>query len=160
MYSPLHAAAGLLLAQAMPDPVTAFAAGAASHYLLDAFPHGDTGLGEWLAGGHSARRIATVESVDLGLAAIVVLALIAGHPSQGWIKLVAGAGGGITPDLFWGGRLLLDRAGWRIPLLTSFLHRHDRWHSWGHAKHFYDVPFAVGLVIQAVLLSLVLFLHV
>ncbi len=101
-----------------------------------------------------------MESVDLGLAAIVVLTLVASHPNQGWIKLVAGAVGGITPDLLWGLRLVLDRRGWRIPWLTPFLHRHDHWHSWGHAKHFYDVPFVVGLVIQAVLLSLVFFLHV
>ncbi len=112
MHSPVHTVAGLLLAQVKPDPVTALAADVASHYLLDAMPHGDTGL----------RAIS-----------------------------------GITPDLLWGLRFVLDQRGWHIPGLTSFLPRHDRWPTWGHAKHFYDVPFAVGLVVQAVLLSLVYF---
>lgn len=156
MYSPVHATAGLLLATVMPDPISAFVVGAGSHYLLDAIPHGDTGLGSWLTGGHAVRRIVTVESVDLGLAAIVVLGFIANHTGQRWVKLVAGAIGGVTPDILWGMRYMLDRNHIQIPLLTPFLHRHDRWHNWGHAKHRYDVNFTVGLITQAVLLFLVL----
>ncbi len=159
MYSPVHATAGLLLAQYMPNPALAFLVGVGSHYLLDAVPHGDTYFGAWLTGGHAKRRIAVVESLDLGLAAIVVLALIASHPQQSWVKLVAGAIGGITPDLLWGLRFVLDSKGWKIPLLTPFLHHHDRWHSWGHAKHPYDIPFAVGIVVQVILIALAFLLH-
>lgn len=159
MYSPVHGAAGLLLAQVMPDPASAFLVGIASHYVLDAVPHGDTGFGSWLTGGHARRRILTVETVDLGIAAIVVLALVASHPGQWWLKLVAGAVGAITPDLLWGLRFVLDAQKIRLPLLTPFLRHHDRWHAWGHARPSYDMPFAVGLAVQSVLLALVFLLH-
>ena len=159
MYSPIHATAGLLIATAIPNPALAFLAGMGSHYILDAIPHGDTYVGAWLTGGHRVRRIATVESVDLGLAAIVVLGLIASHPENWWVTLVAGALGGIMPDLLWGLRFVVDTKGWKIPLLTKFLRRHDRWHSWGHAQHPYDMPFAVGLIMQVVVLATVLWLQ-
>lgn len=143
----------------MPDPVSAFLVGVGSHYLLDAVPHGDTNFGQWLTGGHAKRRIAVVESLDLGLAAIVVLGLLLNHPEQWWVKLVAGAVGGIVPDLLWGLRFVLDSRHIRIPLVTSFLHHHDRWHTWGHAKHPYDLPFAVGIILQGLLISLVFLLQ-
>lgn len=159
MYSPIHASVGLLLAQYMPNPAAAFVVGAASHYLLDAVPHGDTGLGPWLTGGHARRRILTIETMDLGLATIAVLALVGSHPTTWWLTLVAGAVGGVTPDLLWGVRFVFDSKGWRIPLITPFLHHHDRWHSWGHAKHPYDIPFAAGLIVQAILLTAIFLLH-
>lgn len=159
MYSPIHASAGLLLAQFMPNPAAAFFAGVVSHYILDAVPHGDTGLGPWLTGGHARRRIVTIETIDLGLAAIVVLSMVERHSATWWLTLVAGAVGGIMPDLLWGVRFVFDNQGWRIPLITRFLHAHDRWHSWGHAKHPYDIPFAAGIVIQAILLASVFLLH-
>lgn len=157
MYSPVHATAGLLLAQVMPDPITAFFVGMASHYVLDAIPHGDTHLGSWLTGGHAKRRIAVVESLDLGLAAITILSLLTHHPQQTWLKLVAGAVGGITPDLLWGLRFILDSQHIRIPVITPLLHRHDRLHTWGHAKHRYDINFAVGVLAQGLLVLLALF---
>jgi hypothetical protein len=159
MYSPIHATAGLLIATVMPDPMSAALAGIASHYLLDVVPHGDTHFGAWLTGGHAKRRILTVESVDLGLGIMVVLALLLAHPEQSWIKLVAGAIGGVLPDLLWGFRFVVDSSVGHIPFLTSALHAHDRWHSWGHAKHAYDIPFTVGLLLQALVLGVVLFLQ-
>lgn len=160
MYSPVHATAGLLLATVMPDPVSAFLVGVGSHYVLDAVPHGDTNFGQWLTGGHAKRRIAVVESLDLGLAAIVVLGLLLNHPGKWWVTLVAGAVGGITPDLLWGLRFVLDSKNIRIPLVTPLLHHHDRWHTWGHAKHPYDLPFAVGIILQGLLISLVFLLQI
>lgn len=159
MYSPVHATTGLLLATIMPDPMSAVAVGVASHYILDAVPHGDTHFGAWLTGGHAKRRIAVVESLDLGLATIVVLGLINNHPGEWWVTLVAGAIGGILPDLLWGLRFLLDSKKITIPLFTSFLHHHDRWHSWGHAKHAYDIPFTIGILLQGVVIALVFILQ-
>lgn len=159
MYSPVHATAGLLLATLMPDPISALVVGVASHYLLDAIPHGDTHFGAWLTGGHAKRRILVVESLDLGLAAIVVLALITQHPEQCWLTLTAGAIGGILPDLLWGLRFVLDNQKITIPVFTSFLHHHDRWHSWGHAKHAYDIPFTIGILLQGIVLALVFILQ-
>lgn len=159
MYSPIHGSVGLLLAQFTPNPVVAFVVGIASHYVLDAIPHGDTGIKDWLHGGHAKRRILTVESLDLGITAIVILSLVSSHPTQWWLKLVAGAIGGILPDLLWGVRFVLDSRGITLPIVTRFLHWHDRWHSWGHAQHRYDIPFAAGIVLQLVALSVIFLLH-
>ncbi len=156
MYSPIHAAGGVLLVEHLPNAPTAFLVGAASHYLLDAIPHGDSHFGAWLTSRDPLRRIIFVETLDLGLAALVVIALGLQSPANQTVKLAVGAIGAVTPDLLWGGRFLLDRAGWRIPLLTSFLHHHDRWHGWGHAKAAYDLPFVVGLAIQVGLVIAVL----
>lgn len=143
----------------MPDPVSAFLAGVGTHYLLDAIPHGDTGVGDWLRGPGALRRIIGVESIDLGLTVIIVALLLIGHPSTQWLKLIFGALGGITPDLLWGLRFVLDRREWNVPLLSRFVHLHDRWHKWGHAKAAYDVPFTVGIMAQIVFLAVSLSLH-
>lgn len=159
MYSPVHATAGTLIATLMPNPIAAFVVAWASHYALDALPHGDTGLGDWMRSDHAMRRIIGVEILDLGGAAAVVTTLIAQHPQHAWPTLLAGAIGGILPDLMWGLRFVLDSLGWRIPLVTTLLHQHDRWHSWVHAKHHYDVPFAVGIIYQLCILSLIFLLR-
>lgn len=159
MYSPTHATVGLFVATVMPDPVSAFLAGVGTHYLLDAIPHGDTGVGDWLRAPGAVRRIIRVESIDLGLTVIIVALLLTGHPSNQWLKLIFGGLGGIIPDLLWGLRFVLDRRQWHIPLLSRFVHLHDRWHKWGHAKAAYDVPFTVGIMIQIVFLVVSLSLH-
>ncbi len=156
MYSPVHATAGLLLAEALPNPTLAFVAGVASHYLLDAVPHGDSRFGEWLRARDPFHRIAFVESLDFGIATLLVMALLLGLPNPDIPKLVAGAVGGVIPDLLWGFRFLFDRAGWHIPGLTRFLHWHDRVHAWGHAKASYDIPFVIGIVLQGAALIVVL----
>ncbi len=159
MYSPVHSTAGFFVARAIPNPVLGLAAAMASHYLLDAVPHGDSGFGPWLTGGHSARRIVTVEALDLGSAAMMTAYLVATHPDRPAWYLVAGAVAGILPDLLWGFRFVLEKLRWRIPLLSAFLHLHDRWHSWGHAKANYDLPFRLGLIYQGTLLAGVMLLR-
>lgn len=159
MYSPLHATVGLLLAERLPNAPIAFLVGVASHYVLDAIPHGDSHFGAWLTSKDPLRRIIFVEALDLGLAAFVIIGLLLSQPARLAPKLIAGAIGGITPDVLWGLRFLLDTSGWRVPGLTAFLHLHDRWHNWGHAKAHYDVPFVVGLATQVSVLIAILLFH-
>lgn len=103
MYSPIHAVVGVLLAEHFPNAPAAWLAGVASHYILDAIPHGDSHFGAWLTSRDPLRRIVFVESLDLGLALMVVIALGLQHPGHEIIKLAAGAVGAVTPDLLWGG---------------------------------------------------------
>lgn len=159
MYSPVHATAGFFIARAIPNPVLGIVAAVASHYVLDAIPHGDAGFGPWLTAPGVGRRVVIVEGLDLGSAALMVAYLVATHPDRSAWYLVAGAAAGILPDLIWGARYLLDRLRLNIPGLTRFVHLHDGWHAWGHAKAKYDLSFRAGLIFQGVLLGLVLLLR-
>lgn len=159
MYSPVHATAGFFIARAIPNPVLGLAAAVASHYLLDAIPHGDAGFGPWLKNPGRVHRIIIVETLDLGTAALMIAYLVAVHPDRSAWYLIAGGIAGILPDLLWGVRWLLDAAGQQIPLVTACLHAHDRWHSWGHAQAKYDLPFRAGVMYQGALLALVLLLR-
>lgn len=156
MYSPVHATAGLLIARAIPHPVVGLAAAVASHYFLDAVPHGDSGFGQWLTGPGAGRRIFVTEAFDLGSAALMVWWLVATHPDRAAWYLIAGAMAGILPDVLWGLRFIIDRPGWRVPILLPLLLWHDRLHSWGHAKANYDLPLWAGLTYQGGILAAVL----
>lgn len=150
MYSPIHASAGLLIAQLMPNPVAALASGIASHYLLDAIPHGDLRVGHWFMEKHTVLRLLIVEIFDLGIA-ILTIGWLVGQVDAAPLTLVAGALGGILPDLLWGGMFTLQGLGVPAKLLRP-LQLHQRWHTFVHAKASYDVPFRVGLGYQIVLL--------
>lgn len=158
MYSPVHATAGLCIALAAPSPWVGIPLAIASHYLLDAVPHGDSGLGAWMTFNKGVRRIIAVEFFDLGAAALMVSFLISMHPEQSPWYLLAGAIGGILPDLLWGARFVLDRIG-RFRFISHILHVHDQIHAWGHAKAVYDIPFRTGLLAQGLLLAAVLLLY-
>ncbi len=155
MYSAVHSSAGLFIARAIPNPILGIAAAIASHYLLDAIPHGDTGFGDWMMSQNASQRIAVVSMIDLGSAALMVSYLVATHPGQAAWYLIAGAIGGILPDLLWGLRFIVDKVH-PLPITSPLLHWHDRLHSWGHAKASYDMSFRAGLLYQGALLGLIL----
>ena len=159
MYSPVHATAGLYIAALVPDPLIGLPLAVASHYMLDAIPHGDTGLGPWMTADGKRHRILTVEGIDLGSAALMVSWLVIMHPNIAPWYLIAGAIGGILPDLLWGTSFVFSKFLPPIPVITPLLHWHDRVHSWGHAKVEDDVPYRVGLIYQGLLLAVVLMLR-
>ena len=81
MFSPVHVPVGMLLAHALPGgPVTAFIAGVASHLILDAVPHGDAGIGHWVASAPNRKirlqRILPVSLADQILTLCLFLVLI------------------------------------------------------------------------------------
>lgn len=158
MYSPVHATAGFFAVLFAPQPWLGLPLAVASHYLLDAVPHGDSGLGPWMTSSGQRHRLLTVESIDLGTAALMVAFLIYQHPEKSSWYLLAGAIGGILPDLLWGTRFLIDQSG-AFRALSRLLHIHDQAHTWGHAKPAYDIPFRVGILAQALLLAAVLLLY-
>ena len=159
MYSPVHATAGFFVARLVPHPVLGIVAAVASHYLLDAVPHGDSHFGPWLKDLGRRNRIVAVETLDLGSAALMVTYLVATHPGRPVWYLVAGAVAGILPDLVWGLRYLLDTWRWNAPVIGWLLHQHDRLHNWGHAKASYDISFMAGILSQAIVLGAVLILR-
>lgn len=150
MYSATHLTAGLTLATIIPQPAIALAAGLASHYLLDAIPHGDTAdVSFWKSPSNGALTL----GLD-GIGAIAVIALFFGILHQPTDALIAGAVGSVLPDAAWGARALFNFLHWRLPLVTRLLDWHYRVHQSGHVRPQSDVSFRAGLIMQ--LLAIVL----
>ena len=108
-----HVLSGALIGALARRPLTAFAAGAASHFVLDAVPH----WGEW----GSQRRFLRVAVADgmISLAAMGVLA--AASPADRRLAVLAGMTGAALPDADKPARLWL---GW-----SPFPAAVDRFHS-------------------------------
>ena len=85
-----HVLSGALVGVASPGPVSAFAAGVASHFLLDAVPHwGDVTFDEMVPVG--------VRDGLTGLAAMALLHALA--PRSHRVRVLAGMSGAAFPDL-------------------------------------------------------------
>ena len=84
-----HVLAGALVGTLSPGPVSAFAAGVVSHFVMDAVPH-------W--GGYDIHDVLHVAVVD-GLVGATALALVARAAPRGRrARLVAGMLGAAFPD--------------------------------------------------------------
>lgn len=158
MFSPVHVPVGMLLAHSLPGgPMTAFVAGVVSHLLLDAVPHGDVGIGHWVASSPNRKirlqRILPMSIADqiltLCLLAVLLHSPFFGHDPLP--QLLAGAAGSVFPDYVSGLRDLLPRP----PVWLEKLHRlHDRCHFRGRD------PFNIftGLLLQIALVMGFLYL--
>lgn len=155
MFSPTHAALGASLAVIMPNPVLAFGAGLASHYVLDNIPHGDEYLGTWLRQKHVLFRIGMIEIVDLGLAIAITWWCVAQKPDL-TVRILAGTIGAVLPDLTWGLRLVLESLHIRIPVVTGLLNRHQQFHEARHAHVKKAIPLWAGLLLQTVMVAVLL----
>jgi len=132
--------------------VSALCLGVASHFALDAVPHGDAGIGHWV---HSSpnhvtklQRLLPMVFVDQILGAGVFFLLLSSpflaHTSF-W-TLFAGAFGSILPDYLTGIRDILPKP----PRWLESIHRiHGRCHFQGKE------PFTIltGLIFQAFLVG-------
>jgi len=131
-------------------PVSALCLGVASHLVLDAIPHGDSGIGHWV---HSSpnhvtklQRLLPIVFVDQILAAGVFFLLLSSPllASTAFWTLFAGAFGSILPDYLTGFRDLLPKP----PRWLESIHRfHEKCHYRGHD------PLSIrgGLVFQTLL---------
>ena len=159
MFSPVHVPVGMLLAHTLPGgPVTAFIAGTASHLLLDAVPHGDSGIGHWVASAPNRKvrlqRILPMSAADqiLTLCLFVLLIRSPFFMHDSLAQLLTGAAGSVFPDYVTGIRDLLPRP----PAWLEKLHRfHDRCHFRGRDP-FTTVTgllFQIGLVLAFIYLA-------
>ncbi len=130
--------------------MSALCLGVASHLVLDAIPHGDSGIGHWV---HSSpnhvtklQRLLPMVFVDQILAAGVFFLLLSSPllASTAFWTLFAGAFGSILPDYLTGFRDLLPKP----PRWLESIHRfHEKCHYRGHD------PLSIrgGLVFQTLL---------
>jgi len=131
-------------------PVSALCLGVASHLVLDAIPHGDSGIGHWVhsSANHVTKlqRLLPMVFVDQILAAGVFFLLLSSPllASTAFWTLFAGAFGSILPDYLTGFRDLLPKP----PRWLESIHRfHEKCHYRGHD------PLSIrgGLVFQTLL---------
>ena len=116
-----HVLSGALVGALARRPLPAFAAGVASHFVLDAVPH----WGDW----GSLRRFLRVAVAD-GLVSLAVAgALAAASPSERRLAVLAGMAGAALPDLDKPGRLFFGRS--PFPAAVDRFHgriQREAWH--------------------------------
>ena len=143
----------MALAKVVPGgEIPVFLASVLSHLVLDAVPHGDTGIGHWVHSPPDRKtrlsRLLPMSFADQLLALLVFLILLRSpaFASVPLSVLMAGAIGSMFPDYFTGIRDLLKHP----PAWLEALHRlHDRCHFRGQD------PFSIpgGLIAQALLVA-------
>jgi hypothetical protein len=97
-----HVLSGALIGALARRPVPAFAAGVASHFVLDAVPH----WGDWASIGHFL-RVAVPDGL-ISLAAMGAIAAVS--PRERRLAVVAGMAGAALPDIDKPATLFLGRS--------------------------------------------------
>ncbi len=145
MYLTVHGAAGLAIAQAVPNPLAAFLVGLLSHFVLDFVPHGDEHLAQkHFSRGQTLRRLVGAALIDgVLLTGFLILYLWttpwANYPASGAAVL-----GAVLPDALQG---LAFATNWKgLDWFTKF---HEGMHnSAGH-----KLSWQQGLMVQGLVLA-------
>jgi len=104
-----HVLSGALIGALARRPLPAFAAGVASHFVLDAIPH----WGELAGGRRTFLRVAVPDGL-VGLAALGAFAAAA--PPGRRLAVLAGMAGAALPDLDKPAKLWFGRSPWPGPV--------------------------------------------
>ncbi len=152
MFSAAHMAiAASTLPRRWTWPVV-FVTAMATHYLADAIPHGDHGLGTWMS--QSFGHFSIVIGPDMLLAVMTIILIRRWRVWPSLITTLAVTLGAITPDILtWARYAVANRIG-TVPIVTPFLNGHEQWHEIMHVNNNIDVPFWAGLVIQVIIATI------
>jgi hypothetical protein len=158
MFLAVHASIGALAGNAVGSPTAAFALGFISHFFTDMVPHGDEHMYEGYKNGNKVGRALLYVGLD-ALATVVLIALFFlkqdfFHP----LNVAMGIVGGLLPDLLVGLCEVVK------PKQRTWLNRKLAWfHGFHMANHHFmikhvrkerDIPFRYGLLMQAVVLTI------
>ena len=141
MYVTLHAATGALAAMTLfpGNWPAAFLLGLASHFVLDAIPHGDEASPELVADWKRFIRYAAIWGAgDLAILTVLVIWWVFTYGVY-WVFLAAVVGA-ILPDVMWGFGAMIGK-----PTLFGFL---DRAHKNNHNPLKIKLPLWFGLTCQ------------
>ncbi len=146
MYLTIHAALGAVIGQSVGNPLAGFIGGAASHYLIDMLPHGDTersGL-RW-----TTKRILLVGIIDATIVCVGIILLSRAGYAMLHAPALAGILGGVVPDWL------------QLPYYYSnkkYFGWYIRIHNFFHnaVSRRFDFPWRVGLALQAVVLTAII----
>lgn len=136
-----HAIVGAALGSATGSPYAGFLLSAASHHVLDAIPHFDQGsfysrrtqpnyigaLAEDIVFKFS-RRDWIMLFIDWAVAGILFLAILAASPSLDFRIAIAGAIGGLLPDIIDSSPLWSKRLREKASLISSYHSFHKFFH--------------------------------
>lgn len=156
-----HAAAGMIVAQWTNSILIGFIFALASHYLLDAVPHGDEFI-YWRFVHNSKDTFALlVGACDLFVLIIVVIAAINSSNDYRTVLLIAGVLGGVIPDALvslytkrYGLADAPQRTEHKKPqtLGQRFLAQHYTFHMFFHNTLRIPIPFRRAIAYQTVFL--------
>lgn len=138
-------AASLALAVTPDRPWIAFFLGLASHFLIDAIPHGDSTMYKRYKSGEQVRfahAYVTIDAIVALLLMATVLNMPFGEVRRGIVTV--GMIGGFLPDLLTGLYEWFE---------LSWLHSFHRLHFWFHnffTKRYGDIPLWAGIGAQTV----------
>lgn len=144
----VHAAAGALIGQYANNPAIAFFYGILSHIILDAVPHGDSGLYKKYKNKEVSARKAMAGSIIDSICAIIFV-LIFFNLDIAPSRLITSLAivGSIIPDILIGFYELLEP---KAPKVLRIIHR---WHFKNHdfiAKK-YDLSLKRGRMLQVII---------
>ena len=153
MYLTVHAAAGASIGTLFNSTPLAFGLAVLSHFVLDRIPHDDPPIVAGTARDgvlHNPifRHFVIVALFDFIVALVLVTEVIRILPQYRPAAMVAGALGGVLPDLLFG---LYRLTG--VKWLAAYNHFHDSMHF--DIKRF-PITFFVGFTIQIISLTILL----
>ena len=149
MYLVIHAAVGGAVGDYLAAPAVSALAGFSSHFLLDIIPHGDERSGRVFLMTGNRRWFILLAMMD-GLAAIsLVIILWLGGFYNNVNGAMLGAAAAILPDFLVGMSDIFKNKLW-----PDFVAFHER----NHCLINYELPMALGGVIQAAVLLIALFI--
>lgn len=153
MFITVHAATGALIGQHINNPLAAFAVGFASHFLVDAIPHGDEHL--VFAPRNSAEVKYQLKHIKLDSAAgIAFTGLSFGFKVYANpLSAAFGIFGAVLPDVLIGLYELSELKKWQRKLFCRF----KRFHHWCHNNIITWQPKRkIGYSIQAIAFTAIL----
>lgn len=145
MYLSAHTAAGLVIAQAVPNPFLAFLIGLISHLILDFIPHGDEHLvKKHFTRGQTLRRLTGAAMIDGLLAFGFMVLYLWTTPWANYPAVAAAVGGAVLPDFLQGIEFVTN---WRgLAWITDL---HQKLHN--ATKH--RLTWQQGLMVQGLVLA-------
>ncbi|KKR03565.1 MAG: hypothetical protein UT32_C0048G0001 [Parcubacteria group bacterium GW2011_GWC2_39_14] len=146
MFLVTHAAIGAAIGQATGNPILAALGGLASHFLLDAVPHGDLQLYKSYKSGQKVRRAIAKVTVDSIVTIIFVILLFNFRDFMHPGNVSLGIAFSVLPDALIG---LYEIHKTRF--LTWFNQFHFFFHNY-FVKKVGDVSYKYGMVLQIIIL--------
>lgn len=146
-----HVAVGAAIGLAVNQPITGFALGFISHFLLDIIPHGDTKLSEThLSKDKSSLGAYTYVALDNVIAIYLLLTAINLVNKEYIWALSMGVAGSILPDVLVG---IYEAS--KKKIAKGFYRMHLKIHNLISGK-VGDIPLVVGVGYQVVAITLLL----
>ncbi|PJE76169.1 hypothetical protein COV04_01405 [Candidatus Uhrbacteria bacterium CG10_big_fil_rev_8_21_14_0_10_48_11] len=118
MFLTVHASVGAVFGDALGDSRIAFGAGFASHFLVDAIPHGDERIGRQFVTGNHKMLLALLLFIDVTVAFLLLTLFWMYGFIQNPVAAYSGALGAVLPDILSGLTAVSKERLW--PAFTRF----------------------------------------